>query len=41
MDLSNFTSNKKILSDVAGINYNQLLVVKLCPKCNTLKKKNF
>ena len=39
MDLSKFTSNKKILSDVVGINYNQLLVAKLCPKCNTLKKK--
>ena len=22
-----------------GINYNQLLVAKFCPKCNTIKKK--
>ena len=36
MDLSKFISNKKILSGVVGINYNQLLVVKLFLKCNTL-----
>ena len=37
MNLSKFISNKNILSGVVGINYDELLVAKLCVKCNTFK----
>ena len=35
VNLSKFISNKKILSGVVDINCDQLLVAKLCVKCNT------
>ena len=50
MDLSKFTSNKKILNGVVALIYNQVffffekqstikLVVKVCPKCNYVGPK--